>query len=569
MQFDKRVLCAIPPTALGDRWVHAEDLPPYEAPSTATAAEPGVLRLQARLEQPADPDTLSVILKSVDGNIESAAELLRESGLAVRPGSPLSPLPGTQPINSISVCRAHTVESISPRKRKAAQRGVLAPGSPMPGSPLPGSPLRGLQPRRLGPSGTHASAVVSQHTAVPTGDDGDRELAINENVWWWNSERSIWVEASVVWHNPSQLALEYTVKLPSGMLTDSVRGHLRSRCASQPLPPLPLPRASGPGAVPATLAPLRSGNAAATVAAADRVATRRDSSPGSSSPMIVEHTHSPSATSAAARHVRGPSAHGSNAQPLVETREFRDLQEESVLRVARELQEEQDRSLALKMASELPPEAAALPESDDDDNIGLLAGEEQAVATQNLYARLNQPVKELIEQIKDTKAHREEERASRNFHAVGQLTFEVRLYRMPVFRPGAVHSWGAAAYPVCSMCTAWLAVLRGSLLPWRMGRVPCASPRRHSGMRHAGSCNGEETGRDAGRGCGSNASSTQPAQSGGLYSGPARPARGSCTADADRETCVRRWQPLAWANAAHHHHRPRQALGCEEPLQAA
>eukprot|EP00892_Ulva_mutabilis_P009567 jgi/Ulvmu1/6983/UM033_0041.1 len=379
-----------------------DDLPPYIVPSADAAAEPGVRHLQARLDQAADPGTLSDILNSVDGDIERAVALLREGGAAVRSDIPDAPL--AEIAQGGNVRRAVVLDGGSPRKRKAA-RGADAT-APFPGS-LPGVPYQG----RTRAAQARCAAAAAQPAS---GGTETRALAHNEAVWWWNATSRAWVEASVAFHNPGQLAVEYTIRLPKGGLIDARRAHLRPRYTGQlSPPPLSESRQMSP---PAAALPR---HAAAAAAAEDCVMAGREPSPRSSSPILVDDSHG-------VLEERNVAAAGTPALPAVETWEFRDAAEDNAMRVARELQEEQDRNFALKLAAELPPDAAALPESDDDDNIGLLTGEPQARATQALYDRLNQPVKEMIEQIRAKKVHRDEERAAGNGHAVGQLTFEIQ-----------------------------------------------------------------------------------------------------------------------------------------------
>lgn len=459
------------------------ELPPYEFPLSTATGEPGLQELQRRLDQHTDPDTLEGILKSVDGNIEDAVTILREAGIKVK----ADPLPAAPiPVRNVP-CRAQPgdVRAGSPPAQNAARqtrRGRSASGSPAPGSPLSGSPAhRGplRQAAQDSSSGVRQRAVVRH--AVGRLDDETRELATKEYVWWWNPARGIWVQASIECHNARQLAVEYTVRLYNGQLIDSPRRLLRPRFAADPVPPPPLqtgnisPRAT-------MLTPLRRGLTDAPSVVADHNVASHDSSPASSSPIIIEPDGSTSRGKNGARmegeavacgRAHTPTSHlvASPAQPQVETWEFIDPTEHSTLRAAREAQEEQDRNLALKLAAEMPPDAAALPDSDDDDdNIGLLNGEVQARATQKLYDRLNQPVKELMEQIKDRRFQRDEATAARNEHVRGQLTFEVccwNAYRSPVTH---FMSWPDSGFsgvaPSAAVCFRTVIHTSRSTFPW-------------------------------------------------------------------------------------------------------
>lgn len=423
------------------RSVVAEELPPYDHQVAKAAVEPGVRELQRLLDQHTDPDTLAGILDSVDGSIEDAITILREAGIKVKPDA--MPTARLHVNNVPHHAQQDSGRTGTPPARKAsrqARRGLSAPGSPAPGSPLPGSPTRGVRGRNAAAVGCSPAAAgqstPGQATVAGCHDD-TRELAPKEYVWWWNSARGTWVEASVECRNARQLAVEYTLRLPDGRLIDASRADLRPRYAADALPPPPLPtRHCSPQPYPIALNPLRRGFTNAPAAAANH-ATSHNSSPASSSPIIIDPDGSPSRVESgptghdqAGAHSRMDTATSTVAtrqvMPQIETWEFLDPAEQNSLRVAREVQEEQDRSYALKLASEMPPDAAALPESDDDDNVGLLTGEAQARATQAIYNRLNQPIKDLIEQIKARRCQRDEARAMRDEHVCGQLTFEVR-----------------------------------------------------------------------------------------------------------------------------------------------
>lgn len=441
------------------------ELPPYEYPLPSAAASPGIQELQRRLDQHTDPDILEGILNSVDGNIEDAFTILREAGMKVK----ADPLPAA-PINVRNLPRRAQPGDVcagTPPARKAprqTRRGRSAPGSPAPCSPVSGSPGHlGLTRKAAFDSNSSGARqlAVSRHP-VGSLDDETRELAIKECVWWWNPARGIWVQASVECHNPRQLAVEYTVRLSNGQLIDAPRRLLRPRFAANSIRPPPL-QTGNTRPLATALTPLRRGHTNAPDVLGDQNAVSHDSSPESSSPIIIEvdgnasgggYGASQEGEAGVCGRAHTPTSHveASPPRPQIETREFLDPIEHNSLRAARQAQEEQDRSLALQLAAEMPPDAAELPDSDDDDdNIGLLKGEAQARATQKLYDRLNQPVKELMEQIKDRRLQRDEARAARNEHVCGQLTFEV--CRFNACRPPVMHfTWHDSGVPLMFVC---------------------------------------------------------------------------------------------------------------------